>query len=98
MAEAKAKTGLEAILEEMIRRVVREAVREEVLSALSNGSNGHSGDDRLLSADDAAPILGYSKDWLYHHWKQFPFARKIGAKGLRFSSQGIQKYIASKKT
>jgi predicted DNA-binding transcriptional regulator AlpA len=94
MVEVESKTGLEAILESIVRRVVH----EEIQAALSNGStgNGH-GDDRLLCAEEAAPILGYSKDWLYHHWKKLPFARKIGPKGLRFSHQGIQKYIASKK-
>jgi excisionase family DNA binding protein len=54
-------------------------------------------EDRLLSAEEAAAILSVSEDWLYRHAKKLPFTRKLGPKMLRFSYQGIQKYLATRK-
>jgi predicted DNA-binding transcriptional regulator AlpA len=42
-------------------------------------------------------MLCVSTDWLYRHARQLPFARKFGAKMLRFSYTGIQKWIAARK-
>jgi predicted DNA-binding transcriptional regulator AlpA len=75
---------------------IRRIVREEVRSAIGDAPAPIL-EDRLLTVDDAAPLLGYTKHWLYHHWKDFPFAKRIGRKGLRFSYQGIQKYITSRR-
>ncbi|MGZ8373316.1 MAG: helix-turn-helix transcriptional regulator [Nitrospira sp.] len=47
-------------------------------------------EDRLISIDEAASILGMSKDRLYR--KEYPFTVREGGL-LRFSSNGIQKYI-----
>ena len=69
-------------------------VREEVESA--KGANGH-GEDRLLTAEDAAGVLSVSPDWLYRNAKTLPFARKLGDKMLRFSSQGMQKWLNTRK-
>jgi predicted DNA-binding transcriptional regulator AlpA len=48
--------------------------------------------DRLLDVDAAAQRLGMSKDWLYHHAHQLPFAVRQG-RLLRFSTAGIARYI-----
>jgi predicted DNA-binding transcriptional regulator AlpA len=74
---------------------IRAIVKEEIQEALSNQS--HVEEDRLLTADEAAKILGISPDWLYRRAKQLPFTRRIHHKMLRFSYQGIQKYIAISK-
>jgi predicted DNA-binding transcriptional regulator AlpA len=71
--------------EEIIERTVKAAL------------NGHHQEDRLLDAKAAAERLCVSPDWLYRHAKKLPFTRKVTAKMLRFSSQGIQRYLASKK-
>jgi predicted DNA-binding transcriptional regulator AlpA len=55
---------------------------------------GHQ-DDRLLSIDEAASILGKTKDWLYRHSDTLPFTVREG-RLLRFSSNGIQKYIRAR--
>jgi predicted DNA-binding transcriptional regulator AlpA len=54
--------------------------------------------DRLLDAEEAAKILSVSVEWLYRNAKRLPFTRKLGHKMLRFSSVGIQKYLAIRKT
>ncbi len=82
---------LETVLESLLRRIVREEIQ-----AASNG-NGHQEGDTLLNAEQAAKILRVNEDWLYHHHKKLPFTRKLAPRVLRFSRQGIQKYIANKK-
>jgi predicted DNA-binding transcriptional regulator AlpA len=75
---------------------IRKIMREEISQAIAQIA-AVPPEDRFLTADEAAPLLGYTKFWLYHHWKEFPFAKKIGRKGLRFSYQGLQKYIAGRR-
>jgi len=70
-------------------------MREEIERAYQGG-NGHV-EDRLLTAEDAAGVLSVSPDWLYRNAKTLPFARKIGGKMLRFSSQGMQKWLNTRK-
>ena len=53
-------------------------------------------DDRLLTIDEAAEILCLSKDWLYHHWQELPFAFKWSKKQLMFSLKGLQEYLEEK--
>jgi predicted DNA-binding transcriptional regulator AlpA len=54
-------------------------------------------DERLLNADEAAKILNLSTDWLYRNAKRLPFTRKLGPKMLRFSHQGIMKWLATRR-
>ncbi len=70
-------------------------VREEIEKAA--GQNGHQGGDRLLGAKEASALLAMSEDWLYRNAHKLSFTRKLGRKVVRFSYQGIQKYLASKK-
>ncbi len=69
-------------------------VREEVEKAIQNG---HHGGDRLLGAKEASTLLAMSEDWLYRNAHKLSFTRKLGRKVVRFSYQGIQKYLATRK-
>jgi len=51
-------------------------------------------EDYLLDVEAAAHRLGVSKDYLYRHHAELPFARRMG-KALRFSSAGIQDYLGA---
>ena len=77
-----------------------DAIAEAVVKKIGS-PNGHTKsqelEDRLLDAEEAARLLAVSEDWLYRKAKNFPFTRKLGPKMLRFSFQGIQKWIATKK-
>ena len=77
--------ALAGILEPIIQRAVEKAL------------NSHREEDRLMDAEEASKVLAVSSDWLYRHAKRLPFTRKLGPKMLRFSSQGIQKYLATRK-
>ena len=46
----------------------------------------------LVCNDQAAEMLGVSRDFLYRHHRRLPFSRRMG-RSLLFSAQGIQKYI-----
>ena len=81
--------GLKTSLEPWLREVLHEELKKVL--------NGQSG-DRLLTAEQAAEILSTSPDWLYHHAGRLPFTRKLAPKMLRFSYQGIQKWLTSRKT
>ena len=77
--------ALAGVLQPIIQKAVREAL------------NGHRDEDRLVDAEEAAKILSVSVEWLYRNAKRLPFTRKLGHKMLRFSSVGIQKYLAVRK-
>jgi len=83
------------LLGEALLGAIRQAVREEYQALM--GQNGHREGDRLLDAEQTAEILSVSPDWLYRHGSRLPFTRKLGPKMLRFSYQGIQKYLATRK-
>ena len=74
---------------------LRAVIREEIEQA--QGQNGH-GEDRLLDAEETAKVLSVSPDWLYRHSSRLPFTRKLGPKMLRFSYQGVQKWLTTRKS
>jgi excisionase family DNA binding protein len=49
--------------------------------------------DRLLTAVQAAAVLGVSKRWLYEHAGRLPFARRLSRRALRFSEAGLRRWI-----
>ena len=88
------QTNPSAVLWQALLDAIRQAVREEIQTVERNG-NGH--EDRLLDAGEAAKVLSVSEDWLYRNAKKLPFTRKLGHKMLRFSEQGIIKWLATRK-
>ena len=53
-------------------------------------------EDRLLTVEQVCDILSVKPGWVYHNMKKLPFVRKVGGM-LRFSSNGLQRYIESAK-
>ena len=54
-------------------------------------------EDRLLPVREAAELLGVDSRWMYRHADRLPFARKIGANTLRFSSAGLLRWAESQR-
>lgn len=52
--------------------------------------------DRLLDVTEAAKRLATTRDWLYRHARRLPFTIRNGRQ-LRFSSEGIARYIRERK-
>ena len=50
--------------------------------------------DRLLTAEEAALMLGVTVRWCYDHAKRLPFAKRLSRKCLRFSEAGLRRYLA----
>src|SRR5215831_14990146 len=71
---------------------LRELIRDEIQAA----STTQHETDRLLTAEEAAEMLSMSTDWLYRNAKKLPFTRKLGPKMLRFSYQGIIKWLPTR--
>jgi len=53
-------------------------------------------DDRLLTVAQVCEVLNVNEEWLYHNVKRLPFVRKVGGM-LRFSNNGLQRYIEASK-
>jgi hypothetical protein len=61
---------------EELRAIVAEVVEQKLRARLSNGKvNG------LLTAEQAAEFLGYSKDWVYKNWQRIGGKKKSAAEG-----------------
>lgn len=53
--------------------------------------------DLNLDAGEAAKRLGMSKSFVYRNAANFPFAVRMGTRAIKFSSRGIDAYLAGKK-
>ena len=53
--------------------------------------------DKMLTAQEAARILGTTPTFLYKNSKKLPFARKFSRKCLRFSENGLRKWMESRR-
>ena len=53
-------------------------------------------EDRLLTVQQVKDILNVSEEWIYHNTRKLSFVRKVGGQ-LRFSANGLQRYIESAK-
>lgn len=66
-----------------------------LIAQSSRGTDKPHVEDRLLTIDQAAEILGKTTDWLYRRADALPFVIREG-RLLRFSHSGIQKYIQAR--
>jgi predicted DNA-binding transcriptional regulator AlpA len=71
---------------------LRAMIREEITRALG----AHDGEEKLLDAHEAAKLMCVSTDWLYRHASKLPFTKRLGPKALRFSYQGIMKWLETR--
>jgi excisionase family DNA binding protein len=49
--------------------------------------------DQLLTVEEASERLRLSKDYLYRHARRLPFFVETGARAVRFSEHGIERYL-----
>jgi predicted DNA-binding transcriptional regulator AlpA len=95
MENSTPKTGAldSTLLVTMTVGQLRELIKAEVQAARTAQLEA----DRLLDVKEAAKMVSMSEDWLYRHAKHLPFTRKVGRKMLRFSEQGLVKWLAMRK-
>jgi excisionase family DNA binding protein len=82
---SEAVDGIIAFLQSFIEEAVRKALNEV------------NNEDRFLDADEAAALLGVSKDWVYRHASKLPFTRRLGRKMVRFSQKELLSWAASRR-
>jgi D-aminopeptidase len=85
---AKNKLLAVQLTTEELSAIVQDAVKSALRSAPR--------DDRLLTVAQVCQSLNVTEEWLYHNAKRLPFVRKVGGM-LRFSANGLQRYIESAK-
>lgn len=73
-----------------------ESVRCTAMARLTRADAAPPVDVRLLDVAAASQMLGVSEDYLYRHWRDFPFARKIGGR-LLFSNVGIHAFVCDQR-
>ncbi len=76
---------------------IQSALAAKLMAPARTNSSERSESDRLLTADEAASILGVTPRWLYRH-QRLPFVRKLSRKALRVSEVGLRHWLAAKKT
>jgi hypothetical protein len=54
------------------------------------------GEDRLLTADETAERLRVKPKWLYDHFDQLPFGKRLADRTLRFSERGLNRWLERK--
>ncbi len=71
------------------------AAQARVAGVLAESTGKGAVEDCSLGIDEAAHVLGESRDWLYRRTKRLPFLVRLDGH-LRFSAAGIQKFIAAR--
>ena len=89
-----ANPALAATLDEAARRRITLLITA-ALAALATAPT-EKARDRMLTSDQAAERLGFSRWKLYKHVSDYPFARREGGRWV-FSEQGIDAWIAGKR-
>jgi predicted DNA-binding transcriptional regulator AlpA len=59
-------------------------------------SEGSKEPDRLLTAEEVADRISVKKKWLYDHFDQLPFGRRLADRTLRFSERGLEQWLERK--
>ena len=83
--------NLDAVVDELVERIVAAVVAR--LDA-NGGSRPPAQPDHLLTLDEAAVRLGVSTGWLRRHAHGLPFTKKLSHRVVRFSSTGIERWLA----
>ena len=70
---------------------------EDVAEAMESKSNGQAAEvgDRLLTAEEAAPLLGVTVKALQRR-RSLPFRKKVGHRTVRYSERGIRRWLERK--
>lgn len=77
---------------EAFKQLFREVMAEQSETRANSQSRG----DYMLTAKETCTLLKMSKDWLYRNAENLPFTRRIAPGSLRFSYEGIQKWLKTR--
>lgn len=83
-----------ALLDLALRCAVVQGAVLAAMTAAAPNATTQPEPDRLLSAVEAAQILGQRREWVYRHADILPFTVREPGRRPRFSLKGIQAYIS----
>ena len=72
------------------------AIAGLLLARLLQEGNRNGNEDRVLDVKQAAERLGTTEDWLKRHRDTLPFTVRVSSGQIRYSAQGIQRFIAAR--
>lgn len=75
---------------------LRATAWSRLVTLTTEGSRKVGQPDELLGVKQAAATLGLSPDYLYRHWRNFPFVVREGRR-LLCSSRGIDAWIINRR-
>lgn len=84
---------LEGISRDLADVLGQLAGRSTPVSPVSAETNAHDAQDRMLTITETAERMGLSEAYVYHKAKTWPFRRKLSARALRFSEQGLEAWL-----
>lgn len=97
IAEDVSEDDIPALLGELERvraRLWQRLLEPRVSTATSTRSTTPtSTPDRLLTAAEAASLLGVNRRWIYDHADQIPGTRRLSARCLRFSERKLRRWF-----
>lgn len=77
--------------------VPREVLLDLLASEGGGGDAAQAAPDRLLKAPEVAARLGLSLPEVYRQARRWPFARRLARRALRFSEQGLERWLERKR-
>ncbi|HYT54941.1 MAG TPA: helix-turn-helix domain-containing protein [Verrucomicrobiae bacterium] len=80
----------------MVVQLSTDELKAIIAEAVQSAMKALPRDDKLITVAEVSEILNCNEEWVYHNARELPFVRKVGGM-LRFSSNGLQRYIESKK-
>jgi len=100
-ADPRCLSGLsKSVISALLMRtaVVQSALTAALGVVADDGDNQDNGQgaDCLLGAKEAAARLAVTADYLYRHADKLPFTVRLGPGQLRFSANGIARYIQAR--
>lgn len=93
LRKADARLDDKTMIVTMSAGELRELIRQEVQAIGRNNVE----EDTWIDIEKAANLISVSPEWLYRNSKTLPFASKIGHRLLRFSRNGLQRWMESRK-
>jgi len=71
----------------------------QLAAVASNRGSGESApaQDRTLTVDEAAAMIGVGRRFVYRNAKRLPFVKRLSAKKLICSEAGLTRWLASRK-
>ena len=98
LVERVSREEAPALIGDLERLKARAWARLTQSQKSSNPPKARHEPDRLISAEEAAEILGVKRRWVYAHAERIPGYQRLSRRCLRFSEQKLRRWMATRTT